>query len=397
MFSLLPRPTRKTGIDLSDYCHAADTIGCSVSMVRAVDAVESAGRGFLPSGRPKILFEGYLFHKFTGGRFDRTNPSISYPVWTKVHYRGGEAEYERLEQAYKLDPRAALRATSWSRFQILGDNYAMCGFTSVEAFVEAMFLDEDNSLEAFVLYIMHRGLRDAMRRKDADAVAYGYNGKSYRRNNYGVKIANADREFAKIKIDCRALTSTAPTPIEAVFPADCHQVCVGLNNTSLDDRYTSPSPETAKTGNGVNSLESPSNPTNQIPQNGPQSPQDLSSELQSDSVSELSDQGVQKMSWSERFTHVLTRVQEWAGKFDSVKEILGRRDSVKAMATIVCHYVVQVALFIFTVMMSVPPQYWVVLAVVLGSVSLLYMWRQNKLGVIREKNEQQLPQPSPNV
>jgi hypothetical protein len=39
-----------------DYCIAAKTIGCDVAAVKSVAQVESAGGGFLPDGRCKILF-----------------------------------------------------------------------------------------------------------------------------------------------------------------------------------------------------------------------------------------------------------------------------------------------------------------------------------------------------
>lgn len=356
-------------------------MGCDVSMVRAVDAVESAGRGYLPSGKPKILFEGHLFHKHTNGKFDRSHPTISYAVWTKSHYKGGEAEYSRLEEAYKLDPIAALRSTSWQRFQILGDNYAMCGYSSVESFVEAMFQSEDNSLEAFTLYIMHRGLRDAMRRHDADAVAYGYNGASYRRNQYGVRIHNADEKFSRIKIDCRALASTAPTPIDAVIPTDCHQECVGLNNTSLDDRYTDPTPEKAETEDGAKPLKTTSNPTYQTPPDGSQSPQDLAGEHQADTSSETPGGDASKPSPSERFNTWLGRATDWQGKLDQVRGLFDeirqiRPASLKSLATYVLHHAVQVVVFLFSWFLGVPLKYWAVLATLLAVVALVYMFRQ---------------------
>jgi N-acetylmuramidase len=50
-----------TLIQESDYQAAAQSLGCEVAAVKAVAAVESAGHGFLPNGKPKILFEAHIF------------------------------------------------------------------------------------------------------------------------------------------------------------------------------------------------------------------------------------------------------------------------------------------------------------------------------------------------
>jgi len=51
---------RKT-ISGDDYSRAADLLGVDVATIRAVCDVETSGSGFLPDGRPKILFEGHVF------------------------------------------------------------------------------------------------------------------------------------------------------------------------------------------------------------------------------------------------------------------------------------------------------------------------------------------------
>ncbi len=394
-FSLDPRPNRKVGIDLTDYCLAADLLGCSVSMIRAVDDVESAGRGFLANGRPAMLFEGHLFHKLTSGKYSKKHPTISYPKWTKAHYKGGAAEYRRLEQAMRLDEEAALRSASWQRFQILGDNFAVCGYRTVQEFVDAMFRDEDNSLEAFVYFVRRRGLDDELRRKDADGFAYGYNGKDYKRNQYGVKIRNAERKHARVKINCGDLASTAPTPIETVFPADCHPDCTGLNNTSLDDRYLTLADKSAYAEHTTEQSTHSDNPAATNP------PNDLSSPSVHGKQSALSQTG--NSAQEEGVSHTPSLLERLPAFFDkiigfqgqvervagkSVSDMMPRSDSIKAKANLIWTNIVQISLFIVSWVANIPWYQWMILAVILFIVSMAYMKRQTLLGLIRERGEQ---------
>ena len=60
----LPQGTAST-ISERDYDEAARSLNCEAAAVKAVAAVESAGQGFMPSGKPKILFEAAVFSRET--------------------------------------------------------------------------------------------------------------------------------------------------------------------------------------------------------------------------------------------------------------------------------------------------------------------------------------------
>ncbi len=169
---------------------AAAKIGCSVAAVRAVIDVESRG-GFLSDGRPKILFERHYFCRLTKGKHDRTHADVSNPRWGG--YKGGAAEYDRLHRAIKLERDAALRSASWGAFQIMGDNYKICGFRTVEEFVEAMVAGESEQLQAFVAFVKKNRLDDELIRLDWAGFARGYNGPAYKANKYDEKLAAAYR------------------------------------------------------------------------------------------------------------------------------------------------------------------------------------------------------------
>ncbi len=179
-----------------DYERAADALQTDVAAVKAVAHVESAGSGFLPDGRPKIVFEALHFHKLTSGRYDESHPDISSPVWNRHLYKGGAAEWTRLEAAIELDRVAALRSASYGAFQILGDNFVQCGYESVESFVEAM-KSEGSQLDAFVAFLKANHLDGPLRRHEWTRLARGYNGPRFAQNGYDSKLADSYKEFCK--------------------------------------------------------------------------------------------------------------------------------------------------------------------------------------------------------
>ncbi len=151
--------------------------------------------GFLPDGRPKILFESRWFHKLTNGAHDGDPRGISTPNWVR-NYKGGAGEYERLESAISLDREAALKSASWGMFQILGVNHKAAGFADVEAYVAAQLVSEGNHLDAFVNFIFHNKLDDELRDLRWADFARRYNGPAYKKNRYDEKMAAAYAEFS---------------------------------------------------------------------------------------------------------------------------------------------------------------------------------------------------------
>ena len=179
-----------------DFQDAAGQLGCEVAAIKAVCRVEAPRGGFNPDGTPVTLFEGHKFHKFTHGAFDGEAPDLSYPEWTRQHY-GDDwlQEQDRLQRAMALDREAALRSASWGKFQIMGFNHESVGFSTIQAFVNAMYRSEREHLMAFVLYVLKNGLAPALRRKDWKVFARGYNGPGYAENKYDIKMAAAYRRF----------------------------------------------------------------------------------------------------------------------------------------------------------------------------------------------------------
>ena len=191
-------------LTLEDYKMAADVLKVSTSMIQAIAEVESAGTGFLHDGGeydgcPKILFEGHKFYEFTKGAYAMDHPTICYPEWTSKYYLGGSAEYKRLNLAKGLNLDAALKATSWGKFQIMGFNYAKCGYDDVKNYVHFMEISEKYHLRAFINLIKAMGWDVYLQMKDFAEFALHYNGRGYKKNNYDVKLEKAYNKFEGLK------------------------------------------------------------------------------------------------------------------------------------------------------------------------------------------------------
>lgn len=179
----------------ADFTAAAKVLGCEEAAIRAVAAVETAGKPFDAQGRPQILFERHLFHRLTGGIYDAAHPEISNAV--PGGYGDLSQQYPKLQTAAGLGAAGtsespALRATSWGMFQILGLNCAAAGFANVVSFVTAMRTGDSAQLKAFVNFIRaNPHLRQAIAQKDWPAFALGYNGRAEAQHDYDVRLAAA--------------------------------------------------------------------------------------------------------------------------------------------------------------------------------------------------------------
>lgn len=182
-----------------DFIEAANQIGCEVAAIKAVSEVEAPKGGFLPSGKPTILFEAHIFSAKTRHKYDLTYPQISSRKWNKTLYLGGEREYERLEQAKQLDKNAALQSTSWGKFQVMGFNFKICGWDNIESFVHDMYISEGQHLKAFIGFIKSNKLDKYLISKDWAKFALRYNGIGYKQNKYDEKIAAAYKKYKDLE------------------------------------------------------------------------------------------------------------------------------------------------------------------------------------------------------
>jgi hypothetical protein len=188
-FSGPARPLEETDVLL-----IAGYLGCHIAAVRAVLAVESAGKGFGPGKRPIILNEPHIFYRELAGaaREKAVKDGLAYPVWgAKPYLKTQEGRYSWLNKAMAINETAALRSCSWGLGQVMGFNHKAAGYNTVQQFVEAMTISEGAHLYAMARFIVSKGLQGHLRDLNWVSFALGYNGTGYAKNKYDVKMAQA--------------------------------------------------------------------------------------------------------------------------------------------------------------------------------------------------------------
>ncbi|PHX39417.1 hypothetical protein AO284_41145, partial [Pseudomonas sp. NZIPFR-PS2] len=198
---LMLQATCDGGMTLSetDFQNAATQLGggISVNIIKAFATVESGGRsGFGPAKLPVIAFEGHLFRKYTKHIYDQAHPLLSYPYKKKAgpqwqtNNKDQAKAWETMATAFALDQEAALMSASWGMFQIMGFNYASCGYKTVFEFSAALKVNAGNQLKAFLGFCSKSpALMKAMKSKDFTSMARNYNGEDY--GNYDVLMQKA--------------------------------------------------------------------------------------------------------------------------------------------------------------------------------------------------------------
>lgn len=188
----------------SQYKDAADQIGVEVSLIKAIEYVESGGRnGFISPGKPCILFEGHIFwRQLKRVGIDPENvlrlsemDDILYPKYDRTKYKGGLKEYDRLSKALSINKEAAYNSVSVGAFQILGSNYRSCGFNSSEEYFKSSSESEYNQLLIFINFIKsYPNMIEFLKDKNFDEFAKLYNG-SKCFSTYSNRIRDAYNRF----------------------------------------------------------------------------------------------------------------------------------------------------------------------------------------------------------
>lgn len=179
-----------------DYLLAACKLDTGIAEIKTVATVESAGKGFQDNGAPRILFERHKFHEYTGGKYSAAHPDISNKT-PGGYSKNSEGEHLRMAKAATLDRNAALMATSWGKFQVLGYNWKSLGYPSLQVFINDMYESEGKHLESFVRFVKANRLDDELRTHNWEAFAKGYNGRNYAINKYDIKLKIAYEKYAK--------------------------------------------------------------------------------------------------------------------------------------------------------------------------------------------------------
>lgn len=203
MGRLDPNGTANAGKELSekDLKAAAKKLGVQLAAIKAVTEVESGETGFLPSGRPDILFERHVMYRRLEPS-ERGHNAEKFPAIVNEKpggYVGGEGEWRRLSRARSIHEATAIESASWGLFQIMGFHWQHLGYASVADFYQAMRLSEGEHLEAFVRFIKQdKALHTALKERNWPEFAERYNGPAYARNQYDTRMAAAYDRYRQL-------------------------------------------------------------------------------------------------------------------------------------------------------------------------------------------------------
>lgn len=163
-----------------NYEAAAQSLGVDTKAIEAVAKVESSGHGFWNidgEQKPVIRLEAHWFGKLTKYAYNDSHPQISCVKWTpSLAARSPSEAWRQFDEAAALDESAAIQATSWGAFQIMGFHWQKLGYDSPQTMVADMQTDQ-GQLDCFVRFIRSDAvLLDALRRHDWYVFAATYNG-----------------------------------------------------------------------------------------------------------------------------------------------------------------------------------------------------------------------------
>lgn len=165
----------------ADLVAAATSLNVDVNALKAVNKVESPKGGFLPDGRPTILFERHIMRRQLLAKGINPVPyETQFPNIVNAErggYKGNEQEYDRLAIAKRIDESSALEACSWGAYQIMGMHWKLLGYSNVQEMVQDFSSGEKGQLNAFVRFIRSQpSILKALREKDWKSFARWYNG-----------------------------------------------------------------------------------------------------------------------------------------------------------------------------------------------------------------------------
>lgn len=211
---------------------AAQELKCDASLIYAIARQESGHSSFIKIGDcivPAILYERHWFRKLTKPTKSTPSPyeekyrDICGPAYHKTtRQKAGEKtvlidvmtgdiaqpddiygppalpQYKRLVKAYRLNKSAALKSCSWGKFQIMGFNYKIAGYSDVFAFVNGMCSGEPAHIKAFLKLAKNSAvLLEGLRTKNYEKIAEGHNGKDWKNINkeYASNIEKFSKEY----------------------------------------------------------------------------------------------------------------------------------------------------------------------------------------------------------
>ncbi len=214
---MFDKVTLKTIIDV------ADKYDYEAAAILAIIETESNGMPFATVNgkqKPIVRYEGHYFYARLNDadRAKAVEQGLASPkVGGIANPTSFAGRYKLIERASAINASAALESVSWGLGQVMGANWQALGYSSVQDLVKASETLE-GQIDMIVRFLEDADLRDEISQHDWKAIAKAYNGASYKKNKYDVKLAEA---YARYKnIDIENMTDTQvdfPTKDEIIY------------------------------------------------------------------------------------------------------------------------------------------------------------------------------------
>ena len=185
-------------IAIDDIKLIAKNFGIEPAMFLAFIEVESGGKGFDDlTGKILIQFEPSWFRKKVAYA-----PSGAWSV-NKVDVQS--KEWVAFNDAFKINPNAAMESTSIGLPQIMGFHWKLLGYKSVNKMWDDFKRGEYQQVLALARYIKaNPKLYSSIKRKDFHSIASLYNGDNYKamakkwgREPYNISLEKAYKRWSR--------------------------------------------------------------------------------------------------------------------------------------------------------------------------------------------------------
>lgn len=183
--------TRYSRLTDTDFQIVAKELGVEVAVIKAVVQIEAGANmcGFWAPGIPVINFDRTMYTRFCQRVSDKSGAKgEKVPEGLSGYAR---QEWTQLINARRVNAQGANMGTFWGMFQIGGFNYKQCGCKSVDEMVRLMARSELDQLELFAAFITNTGMLDDLKAKNWAGFAKKYNGASYAKRRYHIRMAQA--------------------------------------------------------------------------------------------------------------------------------------------------------------------------------------------------------------
>lgn len=159
--------------------------GYDYSALKAIIDVESGGIGFAPD-------TGKIIIQFEPAWFKRKSPYTPSGKWSLNGVERQHGEWIAFNDAFRLNPQAAMESTSIGMMQVMGFHYKLLGFKTVGEMWDYARISEANQVELAIRFIKSNPKLDrAVKNKDWTTVAFYYNGAGYKKFNYDHRLLQA--------------------------------------------------------------------------------------------------------------------------------------------------------------------------------------------------------------